>query len=144
MWKLKPLMAASLGAMMGLAALAPAAEARGFGGGGGFGGHGGGFAGGERGGNRDRGGGENNFRPDGDHGRWGPDGGGYGPEPGRPNPYARNAVPWIGMDYNDLLQTPPNNSGSSMPNDCNYLYQRAIESPSPEMWNLFNDCAHNR
>jgi len=144
MWKLKPLMAASLGVMMGLAALAPAAEARGFGGGGGFGGGHGGFAGGERGGNWDRRGGENGLRPDGDHGRWGPDGGGYGPVPGRTNPYARDAVPWIGMDYNDLLQTPPNNSGSSMPNDCNYLYQRAIESPSPEMWNLFNDCAHNR
>ena len=144
MWKLKPLMAASLGVMMGLAALAPAAEARGFGGGGGFGGGHGGFAGGERGGNWDRGNGENGLRPDGDHGRWGPDGGGYGTVPGRTNPYARDAVPWIGMDYNDLLQTPPNNSGSSMPNDCNYLYQRAIESPSPEMWNLFNDCAHNR
>ncbi|HET6322505.1 MAG TPA: hypothetical protein VFF87_10680 [Hyphomicrobium sp.] len=148
MWKLKPLMAASLGVMMGLAALAPAAEARGFGGGGGFGGHGG-FGGGERGGGwGDRGGGERGGgwgdRGGGEHGRWGPDGGGYGPVPGHTNPYARDAVPWIGMNYNDLLQTPPNNSGSSMPNDCNYLYQRAIESPSPQMWQLFNDCAHNR
>lgn len=71
-------------------------------------------------------------------------GGGYGPVPGRTNPYARDAAPFIGMDYNDLLQTPPNNSGSSMPNDCNYLYKKAVDSGTPEMWRLFNDCAHNR
>ena len=71
-------------------------------------------------------------------------GGGYGPVPGRTNPYARNAVPFINMDYNDLLQTPPNNSGSSLPNDCDYLMKRAVDSGDPAMWKLFNDCAHNR
>jgi hypothetical protein len=108
------------------------AEARG---GGGFGGHGGGFGGGHDGGVGGRGFGDRGFEPGGD---------GYGPLPGRTNPYARNAVPWVGMDYNDLLQEPANNSGSSQPNDCNYLFKRATDSGDPAVWKLFNDCSHNR
>jgi hypothetical protein len=138
MKKLQPVLAASLGVLVGLAAFMSAAEARG--GGGGFGGHGGGFGGGRAGGFGDRG----MDRGVGDRG-FGPGGGGYGPLPaGRTNPYARNAIPWVGMDYNDLLQEPANNSGSSQPNDCNYLYKRALDSGDPSVWKLFNDCSHNR
>ena len=71
-------------------------------------------------------------------------GGGYGPAPGRRNPYAAGAVPFINMDYNDLLQTPPNNSGSQQPNDCDFLFKKANEEGTPQIWKLFNDCAHNR
>ena len=159
MRKLQPVLAASMSVLVGLSALISAAEARGGGGfGGGFGGgggpgggHGGGFGpggggygpvgpGGPGGGGYGPGGG--GYGPPG--GGYGPGGGGYGPVPGRTNPYARNAVPWINMDYNDLLQTPPNNSGSSLPNDCDYLMKRAVDSGDPAMWKLFNDCAHNR
>ncbi|MBZ0210141.1 MAG: hypothetical protein K8F92_10875 [Hyphomicrobium sp.] len=160
MRKLQPALAASLSVLVGLAALMPAADARGFGGGGGFGGapggggfgpgggHGGGF--GPGGGGYGPGGGhEGGFGPGGGGygppgGGYGPGGGGYGPVPGRTNPYARGALPWINMDYNDLLQTPPNNSGSSLPNDCDYLLKRAMDDGTPQMWKLFNDCAHNR
>ena len=159
MRKLQPVLAASMSVLVGLSALISAAEARGGGGfGGGFGGgggpgggHGGGFGpggggygpvgpGGPGGGGYGPGGG--GYGPPG--GGYGPGGGGYGPVPGRTNPYARNAVPFINMDYNDLLQTPPNNSGSSLPNDCDYLMKRAVDSGDPAMWKLFNDCAHNR
>jgi hypothetical protein len=158
MRKLQPALAATMSVLVGLSALMSIAEARGGGGfGGGFGGgggpgggHGGGFGpggggygpapGGGPGGPGGPGGG--GYGPPG--GGYGPGGGGYGPVPGRTNPYARNAVPWINMDYNDLLQTPPNNSGSSLPNDCDYLMKRAVDSGSPDMWKLFNDCAHNR
>ena len=159
MRKLQPVLAASMSVLVGLSALVSAAEARGGGGfGGGFGGgggpgggHGGGFGpggggygpvgpGGPGGGGYGPGGG--GYGPPG--GGYGPGGGGYGPVPGRTNPYARNAVPFINMDYNDLLQTPPNNSGSSLPNDCDYLIKRAVDSGDPAMWKLFNDCAHNR
>ena len=144
MRKLQPGLAASLSVLIGLAALVSVAEARGFGGGGG---PGGGFGGGH--GYGPGGGGygppSGGYGPGG--GGYGPPGGGgggYGPVPGRPNPWARGAQPWINMDYNDLLQTPPNNSGSSMPNDCDYLMKRAVDSGDPAMWRLFNDCAHNR
>ena len=159
MRKLQPVLAASMSVLVGLSALVSAAEARGGGGfGGGFGGgggpgggHGGGFGpggggygpvgpGGPGGGGYGPGGG--GYGPPG--GGYGPGGGGYGPVPGRTNPYARGAVPFINMDYNDLLQTPPNNSGSSLPNDCDYLMKRAVDSGDPAMWKLFNDCAHNR
>jgi hypothetical protein len=69
---------------------------------------------------------------------------GYGPVPGRPNPYARGALPWVNMDYDDLLQEPANNSGSSLPNDCNALMEQAVESGSSSDWRAFNDCSHNR
>jgi hypothetical protein len=129
MRKLNSALAMSMSVLVGLTALMPAAEARGFGGGaGGFGGAGGyGGAGGA-----------------GGRGGFGPGGSGYGMQGGHPNPYARNAVPWINMDYNDLLQTPPNNSGSQMPNDCNYLFKKATDSGDPQVWRMFNDCAHNR
>jgi hypothetical protein len=151
MRKLQPALAASMSVLLGLSALVSAAEARGGGGfGGGFGG-GGGPGGGHGGGFGPGGGGYGPVRPGGPGGGYGPPGGGYGPGgggygpvPGRTNPYARNAVPWINMDYNDLLQTPPNNSGSSLPNDCDYLMKRAVDSGDPAMWKLFNDCAHNR
>jgi ATP-dependent RNA helicase A len=155
MRKLQPVLAASMSVLVGLSALMSAAEARGGGGfgggpGGGFGpggGHGGGFGPGGGGygpvGPGGPGGpGGGGYGPPG--GGYGPGGGGYGPVPGRTNPYAKNAVPWINMDYNDLLQTPPNNSGSSLPNDCDYLMKRAVDSGDPAMWKLFNDCAHNR
>ena len=58
--------------------------------------------------------------------------------PGRPNPWARDAAPFIGMNYNDLLQTPPNNSGSSMPNDCDYLFKRAVDSGDPNACDTFS------
>lgn len=148
MAKFHSALAACCGAVAAIAALTSTADARG---GGGFGGHGG-FSGSF--GNHGSFGGDNGF---GRNGRaYGPidpergagnrpsGPGGYGPVPGRRNPYAMGAVPFINMDYNDLLQTPPNNSGSSLPNDCNYLYGRAVESGTPEMWRLFNDCAHNR
>jgi hypothetical protein len=138
MRKLQPALAASMSVLLGLSALMSTADARGGGGfgGGPGGGHGGGFGPG--------GGGYGPVGPGGPGGGYGPPGGGYGPVPGRTNPYARNAVPWINMDYNDLLQTPPNNSGSSLPNDCDYLMKRAVDSGDPAMWKLFNDCAHNR
>jgi hypothetical protein len=132
MQKLLLTLAASLSLLVGLVALMPAAEARGGGG------PGGGFGGGFAGGGPAAGGGNHGFGPA------GPGGPGYGPVPGRPNPYARGAVPWINMDYNDLLQQPPNNTGSSMPNDCSYLLQKAMDSGSPEMWALFNDCSHGK
>ena len=155
MRKLQPVLAASMSVLVGLSALVSAAEARGGGGfGGGFGG-GGGPGGGHGGGFGPGGGGYGPVGPGGPGGPggggygppgggYGPGGGGYGPVPGRTNPFARNAVPWINMDYNDLLQTPPNNSGSSLPNDCDYLMKRAVDSGDPAMWKLFNDCAHNR
>jgi hypothetical protein len=156
MRKLQPALAATMSVLVGLSALMSIAEARGGGGfgGGGFGG-GGGPGGGHGGGFGPGGGGYGPVGPGGPGGPggggygppgggYGPGGGGYGPVPGRTNPYARNAVPWINMDYNDLLQTPPNNSGSSLPNDCDYLMKRAVDSGDPAMWKLFNDCAHNR
>lgn len=140
MMRLQPALAVCLSVVVGLAALMSVAEARGGAGvrgGGGFGG-GGGFRGG--GGYRGRGG---NVNPG-----FGPRGNGYGfyPPGRRTNPYARNAIPWIDMDYDDLVPEDyyQNNSGSSQPNDCNYLYQKALESNSPSMWKLFNDCAHGR
>ena len=145
MRKLQPALAACLSVLVGLSALMSAAEARGFGGGagGGFGpgGAGGGFGpgGGHEGGFGPGGGG---YGPPG--GGYGPGGGGYGPVPGRPNPWARNTAPFIGMDYNDLLQEPADNSGSSPPNDCNYLLKKAVDSGDPHAWKLFNDCSHNR
>lgn len=143
MRKLQPALAASLGVLIGVMALASAAEARGGGFGGGFGGGvGGGFGGaGHPGGFGPGGGG---YGPQGGGGWNRPGGGGYGPVPGRPNPWAAGATPFIGMDYNDLLQQPPNNSGSSMPNDCDYLLKRATDSGDPNVWRMFNDCAHNR
>lgn len=133
MKRLQPVLVASLSVLVGLAALATAAEARGggFAGGGGF--HGGGMP--------PPGGG--GFAP-GREGGFRPDAGPYGPVPGRPNPYARGAIPWINMDYNDLLQEPPNNSGSQQPNNCDYLLKRAMDSGSSSDWNLFNDCSHGR
>jgi hypothetical protein len=121
MTKLLPVLAASLSVLIGSAAFMSTAEARGGGGfhDGGF--HHGGFHGG-------------GFRPP----------AGYGPVPGRRNPYARGALPWINMDYDDLLQEPANNAGSSPPNDCNDLLQRAMESGSSADWRIFNDCSHNR
>jgi hypothetical protein len=145
MRKLQPALAASMSVLLGLSALMSTADARGGGGfgGGPGGGHGGGFGPGGGGyGPVGPGGPGGGYGPPG--GGYGPGGGGYGPVPGRTNPYARNAVPWINMDYNDLLQTPPNNSGSSLPNDCDYLMKRAVDSGDPAMWKLFNDCAHNR
>ena len=145
MRKLQPALAASMSVLLGLSALMSTADARGGGGfgGGPGGGHGGGFGPGGGGyGPVGPGGPGGGYGPPG--GGYGPGGGGYGPVPGRTNPYARNAVPWINMDYNDLLQTPPNNSGSSLPNDCDYLMTRAVDSGDPAMWKLFNDCAHNR
>jgi hypothetical protein len=145
MRKLQPALAASMSVLLGLSALMSTADARGGGGfgGGPGGGHGGGFGPGGGGyGPVGPGGPGGGYGPPG--GCYGPGGGGYGPVPGRTNPYARNAVPWINMDYNDLLQTPPNNSGSSLPNDCDYLMKRAVDSGDPAMWKLFNDCAHNR
>jgi hypothetical protein len=136
MRKVASALAIGLGVLAGLAAILPA-EARGFGGGAG-GGHvdGIGGAGGVGGVGGVAGAGHDGF---------GPGGAGYGMQgAGRPNPYARNAVPFINMNYNDLLQTPPNNSGSRPPNDCNYLFQKATESGDSGMWRLFNDCAHNR
>lgn len=152
MRKLQPALAASMSVLVGLSALMSTAEARGGGGfGGGFGGgggpgggHGGDFGPGGGGYGPGPGGGPGGGRYGPPGGGYGPGSGGYGPVPGRTNPYARNAVPWINMDYNDLLQTPPNNSGSSLPNDCDYLMKRAVDSGSPDMWKLFNDCAHNR
>jgi hypothetical protein len=145
MRKLQPALAASMSVLLGLSALMSTADARGGGGfgGGPGGGHGGGFGPGGGGyGPVGPGGPGGGYGPPG--GGYGPGGGGYGPVPGRTNPYARNAVPWINMDYNDLLQTPPNNSGSSLPNDCDYLMKRAVDSGDPAMWKLLNDCAHNR
>jgi ATP-dependent RNA helicase A len=150
MRKLQPALAASMSLLIGLTALVSTADARGGGGfGGGFGGgagpgggHPGGFGPGGGGYGPVPGPGGGGYGPPG--GGYGPGGGGYGPVPGRTNPYARGAVPFINMDYNDLLQTPPNNSGSQLPNDCNYLYQRAVDAGTPDMWRLFNDCAHNR
>lgn len=128
---------ACCGAALALAALTMTAEARGSGG---FGGGHGAFSGGG-GFNAPHYGGPGPGRIEPGYRPGGP---GYGPVPGRRNPYAMGAMPFINMDYNDLLQTPPNNTGSRPPNDCNYLYARAIEAGTPEMWNLFNDCAHNR
>lgn len=153
MKRLQPVLAAGLGVLIGLTALSSIADARGGAGAGGYGGGyggGGAFAGG---GGRDGGG----FRPDsgggwgpGSHnygppnGGYGPGGGGYGPVPGRRNPWVNGAVPFIDMNYNDLLQQPPNNSGSQLPNDCDYLFKKAMDEGTPQMWRLFNDCAHNR
>lgn len=146
MRKLHPALTAGLSMLVGIAALASAAEARGGGFGGGGPGGGGGFGGAGHGGFGDHGawgpGGSGYGPPGGGYNR--PGGNGYGPVPGRRNPWAAGATPFIGIDYNDLLQTPPNNSGSSLPNDCNYLYKRAVDSGDPNVWRLFNDCAHNR
>jgi hypothetical protein len=143
---LRPVLIASLGIVAGLSALMSVAEARGGGGGreGGYGYGGGGYGGGgrEAGNGGGWGPGSHNYGPP--NGGYGPNGGGYGPVPGRRNPYAAGAVPFINMDYNDLLQTPPNNSGSQQPNDCDYLFKKANEDGTPQMWKLFNDCAHNR
>jgi hypothetical protein len=151
MKRVQPALAACLSVVVALAALMSVAEARG---GAGFSG------GGSRGGGGFRGGGGGEFRGGGEFGRgrgdfgrgrgnpgFGPRGAGYGfYPPGRSNPYARNAIPWIDMDYDDLVPEDyyQNNSGSSQPNNCNYLYQKAIESGSDSMWRLFNDCAHGR
>jgi hypothetical protein len=134
MKRLQPALAASLSVLVGLAALVPVADARGGGfggGGGGFGGHSGGFSPGGFNGGR-------NF---------GPGFNGYGPQPGRPNPYANNA--WVGpVDISPYMTPPPNNNGSSMPNNCDYLFQKANDSydgaTSSYWWSLFNDCSHNR
>lgn len=151
MTKLQLMLVASLGVLVGAVSIVPSADARGFGGGGGggfgAGGHesgGGGYGGYGGAGARDGG-----FGPGGrgygpPNGGYGPGGGGYGPVPGHRNPWVNGAVPFIDMNYNDLLQQPPNNSGSQLPNDCNYLYKRANDEGTPEMWRLFNDCAHNR
>jgi hypothetical protein len=162
MKKLQPALAASLSVLLGLAACVSVAEARGGGGGHGGGGHGGGgfHGGGERGfgGGGDRGfrgggreGGNSGYRPGRDNPGFGPRGRGYGFYPpvagnGRGNPYARDAIPWINMDYSDLVPDDyyQNNSGSQLPNDCNYLFKKAMDSGSPEVWRLFNDCSHNR
>lgn len=148
MAKFHTALSACCGAALAVAALTMTAEARGGGGfGGGHGGFSGGFNGPHAGGFEPRPGGGGGYGPVGpggvEHG-YRPGGPGYGPVPGHRNPYAMGAVPFISMDYNDLLQTPPNNTGSRLPNDCNYLYARAIEAGTPDMWRLFNDCAHNR
>jgi hypothetical protein len=145
MKRLQPALAASLSVLVGLAAFLPVADARG---GGGFGGHGGfgggGFAGhpGGYGGSPGLPGGYGA----GARGDWGANGKGYGFYPGHTNPYANNA--WVGpvdiSGYTNGTAVPPNNSGSSLPNDCDYLFKEAVESNSPSMWNLFNACAHNR
>jgi hypothetical protein len=142
MKRFQPVLAASLSVLVGLVALASVAEARGGGGGGG-GFHGGGFVGGG-GGFGGRGGGF-----DGGRNAWGPGGSGYGAYPGRPNPYARN--PNIFIDGTGAYsysyggyQVPPNNSGSSPPNDCDYLFKKAVDSSDPTYWNLYNDCSHGR
>lgn len=147
MAKFHTALSACCGAALAVAALTMTAEARGGGGfGGGHGGFSGGFNGPHAGGFEPRpgGGGYGQVGPGGVERGYRPGGPGYGPVPGRRNPYAMGAVPFISMDYNDLLQTPPNNTGSRLPNDCNYLYARAIEAGTPDMWRLFNDCAHNR
>lgn len=149
MTRLQPALAACLSVVVGLAAVTTVAEARGGGGGGFHGGGGGEFRGGGdfRGGGEFRGGGGGYDRGGNVNPGFGPRGNGYGfYPPGRSNPYARNAVPWINMDYNDLVPDDyyQNNSGSPQPNDCNYLYQKALESNSSSMWRLFNDCAHGR
>lgn len=147
---MRPVLAASLSVLIGMAALISAADARGFGGGGGFGGGAGGHEGGFGPGGGGFGpGGGGGFGPGGHGygppgGGYGPGGGGYGPVPGKRNPWAAGAMPWVNMDYNDLLQTPPNNSGSQLPNDCDFLLKRAMDDGTPQMWKLFNDCAHNR
>lgn len=141
MSRCRPILAASVSVLVGMTALASVADARGFGGGGGYGG-GGGHEGGFGPGGGGVGPGEHGYGPP--NGGYGPGGGGYGPVPGRRNPWAAGAVPWINMDYNDLLQTPPNNSGSQQPNDCDYLFKKAMDVGTPQMWKLFNDCAHNR
>ncbi|MFN3622642.1 MAG: hypothetical protein ACK4TP_01135 [Hyphomicrobium sp.] len=156
MRKMQPVLAVSLSVLVGLSAMMSVAEARGgggpgggFGGGAGGGGYGGGYGGGGHEGGFGPGGGGGGWGP-GSHnygppnGGYGPNGGGYGPVPGRRNPWVNGAMPWINMDYNDLLQTPPNNSGSQLPNDCDYLLKRAMDDGTPQMWKLFNDCAHNR
>jgi hypothetical protein len=145
---LQPALAASLSVLIGLTAVTTVAEARG-GGGGGHGG--GGFHGGGGGGFEGRGGfgggGHEGYRPGRNNPGFGPRGSGYGfYPPGRENPYARGAIPWINMDYSDLVPDDyyQNNSGSQVPNDCNYLFKKAMDSGSPEVWRLFNDCSHNR
>ncbi len=138
MKRMQPLLAAGLSVLVGLAAFTSVAEARG---GGGF--RGGGFVGGggvHGGGGFADGGGFSGGR----EGGFRPDAGAYGPIPGRPNPYARGAIPWINMDYDDLLEQPPDNSGSSQPNDCDYLFQKAIDSGTTYWWSQFNDCSHGR
>lgn len=147
---LQPALAASLSVLIGLAAVTTVAEARGGGGGGHGGGgfHGGGGGGFEGGGERGfGGGGHEGYRPGRNNPGFGPRGSGYGfYPPGRENPYARGAIPWINMDYSDLVPDDyyQNNSGSQVPNDCNYLFKKAMDSGSPEVWRLFNDCSHNR
>ena len=141
MKKLQPALAASLSVLVGLTALVSAAEARGgggfhggggFGGGAEFGGRGGGFEGGRN--------------------TWGRGGSGYGAYPGRPNPWARDADVFIDGEggysygaYDDGEDgAPPNNSGSSPPNDCDYLFKKAVDTGTTYWWSLFNDCSHGR
>lgn len=164
MRKLQPVLATSLGLLVGLVAFVPITEARGggggFGGGHGFGGgYGGGFAAprgyGGNGGYRGYGGragfadgygyggyngGRNNF---------GPGGNGYGPYPGHRNPWANNWGGWGGVyiDPGSIPYSVPatnTNVPTPPPNDCNYLFQKAIDSNSPYMWTLFNACSHGR
>jgi hypothetical protein len=130
MKRLQPALAASLSVLLGMAAFVSMADARG-GGGGGFGGHSGGFNPGGFNGGR-------NF---------GPGFNGYGSYPGRPNPWANNV--WVGpVDLGGYMNPPANNSGSSMPNNCDYLFQKANDATdgasSSYWWKLFNDCSHNR
>jgi hypothetical protein len=165
MGKLQALLGLSVCVVMGLSAMSPIAEARGGGGGGhgfgggygggrgGFGGYGGGnyrgyggrggfadgYGYGMNGGGMGMNGGRNNF---------GPGGNGYGSYPGHRNPWANNwggggvfidpgSIPYSVPATNTNVPTPPTN-------DCNYLYQKALESNNPSMWTLFNNCAHGR
>jgi hypothetical protein len=83
---------------------------------------------------------------------WGPGGSGYGYYPGRTNPWARNSNIFIdgtgGYSYgaygDGAYEAPPNNSGSSAPNDCDYLFQKATDTGTTYWWSLFNDCSHGR
>ena len=134
MKRLQPALAASMSVLIVLGAFMSVAEARGgggfHGGGvGGFGGRGGGFEGGRN--------------------AWGPGGSGYGVYPGRPNPWARNPNVFIdgtgAYSYSyGAYEAPPNNSGSSPPNDCDYLFKKAVDSGNPTYWNMYNDCSHGR
>lgn len=127
MGKLQPALAASLSVLVGLAAIIPAAEARGGGG------HGGGGAAAH-----------GSFQP-GRGGEFGRGGAGYGVRPAAPNKYTRGVYPWVGIGVGDLY--PPGYSYQdrrSPPPDCNYLFKKAVDSGSPEMWQMFNDCSHDR
>lgn len=121
MKKLLPALATSLGVVVALAAFVPAAQARDGARFGGFG----------------------NFGP------VGRDAGFYGERPNfpdRPNWNNRNNFyPWVdvgSVSVDGLI--PENNSGSSMPNDCNYLFKKATDTGDSSWWRAFNDCSHGR